>query len=157
MVGVGPNAQGGTVIWWINEVKPLLDCEGALSWTKIQTGEPVTGSFTLENKGGKYSYLDWAIIEKPGWCEWNFTPISGDDLVPGILVTINVNVVAPPQKNQRFNGEIKVVNLENNSDYDIIPVSLTTPMIYNNYFQIFGRFFERFPNAFLILRHLIGY
>jgi len=37
-------------------------------------------------------------------------------------------VVAPDEENQEFNGEIKIVNKENSSDFEVIKVNLATPM-----------------------------
>ena len=138
---------------------PDLSCDGSLSWTDVKPGETVEGSFTVENIGESGTLLDWEVVDWPSdWGIWTFTPLSGDDLTPeDEEVTINVSVVAPDEKNSEFFGEIKVVNKENSSDFCIIDVSLSTPknkpFIHN--FPLLSWLFERFPNAFPILRHLI--
>ena len=43
-------------------------------------------------------------------------------------ITVNVEVVAPNEQNQQFDGEVKIVNSENSSDYHIISVSFVTPV-----------------------------
>ena len=72
-------------------------------------------------------------------------------------ITLAVEVVAPDQQNMEFTGEVKVVNTEDNNDYDTIPVSLKTPM--NKAFSInilYLKFLEQHPNMFPILRYLLG-
>jgi parallel beta-helix repeat protein len=109
--------------------EPDLNCDGSLSWTNVQPGETVTGSFTVENIGEPNSELDWEIIEWPNWGNWNFTPMSGDDLTPEDgSVTVQVTVEAPNEQNQEFTGELKVVNSNNPGDYEIIPAYLKTPV-----------------------------
>jgi len=144
MAGVGPNALGGTVLWWINEVKPDLKCYGELIWTTVKTGETVYGSFNVENIGGRHSLLDWKISETPNWGDWSFSPNEGDDISPGNHVQVDVEVVAPPDTNQEFSGFLKVVNKENPEDYCNIYVYLKTPRM--EIFNLIGinQFFHRF-------------
>ena len=102
-----------------------LDCDGTLSWAEVTPGETVTGTFTVENIGDPGSELDWEIESHPDWgTSWTFTPDSGTGLFPGIAVTINVEVVAPEDPETEVTGSVKIVNLENSSDYCIIDVFL---------------------------------
>ena len=111
------------------ESVPDLDCDGSLTWSKVPPGGTVTGGFNVKNIGGSYSELDWEIIEWPEWGTWTFTPDSGTDLSPEQgPITINVSVVAPSQQNKQFSGNIKIVNVEDSSDFCIISVTLTTPL-----------------------------
>jgi hypothetical protein len=113
--------------------EPDLDCSGSLSWTDVAPGSTVTDSFTVKNIGDSYSQLDWIITEKPSWGTWTFTPSNGDDLKPEDgIVTVHVSVKAPDEQEETFDGNIKVVNKEDSSDYCIIPVSLVTPKNNNN-------------------------
>ena len=108
---------------------PDLNCIGSLGWSEVKPGSTVTGSFIVENIGEPSSMLNWAVVEWPSWGTWTFTPSNGSDLTPEDgTVTVQVSVVAPNQQNQEFTGNVKVVNLENNSDFEIIPVSLVTPV-----------------------------
>ena len=128
--------------------EPDLDCDGSLSWTDVEPGSTVTGGFIVKNIGDPGSLLDWEITEWPTWGEWTFTPSSGDDLTPEDgAVNVEVEVVAPDQQNQQFSGEVKIVNKENSSDYEIIPVSLATPVN-----QLLEKLIQLFP--FLGLRLL---
>ena len=125
----------------------------------INPGEKLSGSFILKNIGGQYSLLDWVISENPSWGYWNFTPIKGDDLAHGSQVTVNVEVVAPDEKNKKFTGNITVVNKENISDFCIIDVFLSTPKNkpFGFFHNLLNWLFEHFPHAFPILRYLSNF
>ena len=117
--------------------EPDLDCEGSLSWTDVEPGALVTGSFDVINIGEAGSNLDWEIDSYPDWGTWTFNPESGDNLKPeeGAFI-IEVEVIAPDNTESEFTGVIKIVNKHDDSDYDTIPVSLATPtsLIDNNLF-----------------------
>jgi len=106
-----------------------LDCSGSISWTDVNPGETVTGSFELANSGDEGSLLDWRIESYPDWGLWSFNPRSGRDLAPddGSRV-ITVSVTSPLDKNSVFNGSIKVINTGDSSDFCLIPISLSTPL-----------------------------
>ena len=110
-----------------NIAVPDLACEGTLEWNDVTPYDTVTGSFTVSNIGEADSNLDWEITEWPTWGEWSFTPANGNNLKPEAgPTTVTVTVVAPNEENQLFTGELKVENIENTSDFCIIPVSLDT-------------------------------
>ncbi len=136
---------------------PDLDCEGSLSWSRVKPGTIVTSEFMVENSGEPGSTLDWEIVEYPEWGQWSFDPISGYDLTPEEgAITVQVTVVAPEEKNMLYEGTVKVVNKENNSDYEHIQVTLQTPKARITAYPLLYRFFDRFPNAFSLLRHLLA-
>jgi len=106
---------------------PDLSCDGTLEWTNVTPNNTVTGDFTVSNIGEAGSYLDWQITEWPTWGTWTFTPSDGNNLTPENSPTaVTASVIAPNLENQLFTGQIKVVNIENSSDYETIPVSLHT-------------------------------
>lgn len=107
--------------------EPDLKCTGDLSWTKINPKEKITGTFIVENIGEPLSSLDWEISNYPEWGNWEFNPSDGMNLKPeaGPFI-ITVSVTTPNEKNQNFEGEIKVTNKENPDDFSIITVSLST-------------------------------
>jgi hypothetical protein len=107
-----------------------LDCSGSLSWTDIEPGETVTGSFQVQNVGNVTSLLNWTIdISSVTWGTWSYTPEFGENLSPGDgQVTVHVSVVAPDEKNSDFAGYIRVENTDNPDDFEWIPISLTTPV-----------------------------
>jgi len=104
-----------------------LSAEGTLSWTNVIPNKSVTGGFIVSNVGEPHSQLDWMITEWPSWGEWTFTPSEGNNLAPEDgQITITVEAVAPDQENQLFTGQIKIQNVENSSDFVLLPVSLMT-------------------------------
>jgi hypothetical protein len=136
-----------------------LDCEGSLSWTDVKPDTRVEGSFTVSNIGQPTSLLDWEITEYPDWGTWTFVPSSGEDLKPEDgPISVKVIVKAPSEKNQEFSGTITIENIKDPNDSCTIPVELTTPKskAYNFYLNILMWLFERFPNAFPILRNILG-
>ena len=113
-----------------------LESDGNLYWKQVAAGSLQNGSFTISNIGEAYSKLNWEIIDYPDWGTWVFTPDSGQNLTPEESpITVQVEVNAPKLKNRQFTGEIKIVNLQDNNDYDIIPVSLSTPVVYPHSIQ----------------------
>jgi hypothetical protein len=108
-----------------------LDSSGILSWTNIKPGKTVTGSFQVQNIGNRNSSLNWKINNTTSisWGTWSFTPESGENLKPSDgYVTVHVSVIAPDEKNAEFEGYILVENIDNPNDFEVIPVSLTTPV-----------------------------
>ncbi len=108
---------------------PNLSCQGNISLTDIEPGSTVNGTFQVENIGSPNSTLNWTVDTYPTWGTWSFTPRSGDGLTPEDgPVTVQVSIKAPDQKNTEFQGSIRVVNTDNATDFDLIPISLTTPL-----------------------------
>jgi len=140
--------------------RPDLYCDGSLSWSKVYPGQTVKDSFKVSNIGEPLSLLDWKVESYPVWGTWSFNPEEGTDLArEDEPVNVFVTVIAPDEKNSEFNGTIKIINLDNSSDFCTIDVSLTTPKnkMFNFYVNVLINWlFERFPNAFPILRYMLG-
>ena len=104
-----------------------LDCSGELSWIDVEPGGAVLGNLNVANIGDPDSLLDWEIENYPDWGEWNFDPISGEDLIPddGTIV-VEVTVVAPLKGNSVFDGEVKIINKNDPDDYLVIDIYLST-------------------------------
>jgi hypothetical protein len=123
---------GNRCIWSIDDLElftitPDLECEGSLSWTDVEPGATIQGSFTVFNSGHHGTELDWEITEFPEWGEWTFTPSSGENLTPEDgEVLVETVVVAPNEIETEFEGEIKIVNTEIPDDFCIIEISLST-------------------------------
>lgn len=146
----------------INAYKALMAlysriyCEGNLHWEDKKAGSTVTGSFIVENIGEEGSLLNWKIDTSPTWGTWTFTPNNGTGLSAGESITITVSVVAPTDKNTEFTGKVKVVNLDNSSDFCEIDAYLKTPRAKTiNGFNLLQRILQKYPSIFLILKHLI--
>jgi len=115
----------GNYLYYNQLLDADLDCDGNLSWTNVKPGETVDGSFEVSNIGDPGSLLDWEIESYPDWGTWMFDPISGMGLTPEDgPFTVDVEVIAPDEKDTEFLGEIKVLNQDDPNDSDIIPVSL---------------------------------
>jgi len=140
---------------------PDLDCTGILSWTDIKPGQMVNGSFQVQNIGAPGSLLNWTVnVSSLTWGIWSCTPESGENLTPeDEQVTVNISVIAPNEKNSKFEGYLRVENKDNSQDFDIVPVYLKTPKSTAFMFKslLLYKLLERFPNAFPILRHLLRY
>jgi len=137
---------------------PDLDCSGSLSWTNIEPGATVVGSFQVQNIGDESSILNWTVnTSSITWGAWSFTPVSGEGLTPEDgHVTVEVSVVAPNQKNSEFQGNLKVENQDNSTDFCLIPVYLKTPKSQDLYFQrLFEGILQRYQHVFPILRQLL--
>jgi hypothetical protein len=106
---------------------PDLHCTGNLSWSDIKPGATVHGSFQVQNVGDSGSLLNWTVNNSLTWGTWTFTPSSGENLTPGQApVTVQVYVITPNEKNAEFQGSLQVQNLDNVSDFGMIPVNLKT-------------------------------
>jgi len=152
-------SSGNGKMYCFGEKEPNLDCNGSLSWNEVKPGSIITGNFTVENIGEPATKLDWEIIECPTWGTWSFSPSGGEDLTPEDgPFTVEVEVIAPDEKNKNFIGNVTVCNQEDPCDYCEIPVTLTTPKNkpFNFNLNLLGWLFERFPNAFPILRYILG-
>ncbi len=127
---------------WIEIAHPDLHASGTLSWTDIKPASIVDGVITIENIGDSGSLLNWEIESYPSWGSWSFEPEHGTGLTPeDDSVTIEVSVNVPNIEESSFSGEVIIKNSENESDFDIITVSLSTP---KNIEQIFYDLLEKF-------------
>jgi hypothetical protein len=108
---------------------PDLDCTGSLSWTDVDPGATVTGTFQVQNIGDTGSLLNWTInTSLLSWGTWLFSPASGTGLTPEDgTVDVIVTVIAPDEAESEFEGYIRVENQQDSTDFNVIPVSLVTP------------------------------
>ena len=137
---------------------PDLHCDGNLCWTDVEPGSLVTDSFELENIGDSGSLLNWEITEHPeDWGTWTLNPSSGEDLKPEDgTVTVQVNVLVPDEQEKNYTGQIKIVNKDNTSDYEIIQISLATPKNKQSIMSPFIHFLEKFIKRFPLLNNLFS-
>ena len=108
-------------------LKPDLESQGSIRWEDVKPNSVVRNNFTITNNGKTYSRLNWQIELYPNWGEWEFYPESGFNLsTEDEPVMIEVYTTAPDQKESNFLGTIKVINLDDRTDYEIIDISLET-------------------------------
>ena len=136
---------------------PDLECTGTLQWSYVKAGSTILGTLRVRNVGDPTSELYWNIESYPEWGTWTFDPDHGDALTPEEGgTTVDVTIVAPPNKNSVFEGEVKVINANNASDFEIIIVKLETPRDKAFYINILEKILEKFPNAFPLLKIILG-
>ena len=125
---------------------PDLDCIGSLSWTNIKPGENVSGSFLVKNIGDSGSLLNWTINNSLiNWGNWSFVPSAGENLTPEDgEITVQVSVVAPDEKESEFSGYIKVENINDPEDFELINVNLITPVSHHSVIKTIYQFLSRF-------------
>jgi hypothetical protein len=113
-----------------NDTTPDLDCSGSLSWTDIKPGATVVGSFQVQNIGDNTSLLNWTVnTSSISWGAWSCNPVSGVGLTPEAgSVTVHVYVIAPDEPDSDFEGFLRVENINDPTNFDTIPVTLTTPV-----------------------------
>jgi hypothetical protein len=131
---------------------PDLDCSGSLQWTDVHPGATVTGSFQVNNIGDNGSLLNWTVNTSLfTWGTWSFTPDQGGNLTPEAgPFTVAVSVVAPNEKKANFEAYIRVENQNDPTDFDVIPVTLTTPAHGNIphipfLYELFIQFLQQHP------------
>ena len=132
-----------------------LKCDDNINWKKFKPGSTIKYNLSIANVGETFSKLNWEIIEWPDWGTWSFS-LEEDYLYPesGAEI-IQVSVVAPDGQNQEFSGEIKIVNKDDSSDYELIQISLTTPK--NKPINTpFLNFLEHHPHLLPLLRQLLS-
>jgi len=107
---------------------PDLECDGELDWTDVPIGSNVSGDFVVRNNGDTGSILHWKVESYPNWgSNWTFTPNASVLTIGDDWITIDVEAIAPEDKNEEFTGEVKLVNVMDPSDSCTIDVSLVTP------------------------------
>lgn len=126
-----------------------LVCEGSLYWPDVLPASTVQGDFTIGNLGSPGSNIDWEITSWPEWGNWSIEPVSGEGLSPesGPL-TINVSVDVPDEKEERYDGDIIIADINDSNNSCFIPILLTTPRTrasFSFFELIFQRFFYVFP------------
>ena len=136
-----------------------LECDGGINLDKVKPGANVSCNFTVRNNGDAGSILHWKLDENsiPSWgANWSFTPNASILTTDMGWFTVNIEFEAPPDKNKEFTGKLKIVNAADSSDYCEIDVYIKTPRTREVTFTQLQMLFERLPNAFPILRQLLG-
>ena len=103
--------------------------------------------------------LDWELVDWPkDWgTNWTFNPTMGRLRPEDEPMTVEVTVDAPEEENTEYSGVIKLCAICDPNKCCEIDVYLKTPRTRVTYTPLLLRLFERFPNAFPILRQLLGF
>jgi hypothetical protein len=136
---------------------PVLECDGGLSLTKVVPGSTVTGSFKIRNVGDPNSVLQWRLnnLTPPSWgSNWTVIPIADFQTPEMDWLTVNFSFTAPEEENTEFTYTGKIVNAIDPSEYCEIDIYIKTPRTRSYQNKLLMQMFERFPNAFPILRQL---
>jgi hypothetical protein len=135
--------------------EPDLECEGTLNWDKVKPGSKVNGSFQVKNNGGVNSILHWKIDETtiPDWgTNWTFMPNASILTTDMGWLNVDIEFESPPEKNKKFTGKIKVVNILNSSDYHEIDITCKNPKDMG----IFNPLLMRILNLFQLLKRIVN-
>jgi len=112
---------------------PHLWCNGSLNWTDIIPGDTVFSNISVKNIGALGSLLNWKVESWPEWGNWTFLPSIGKNLTTtNESLNLTVLVTAPLIAEKEFTGYVKLVNMENNTNYCLLNVSLVTSYNPNN-------------------------
>jgi hypothetical protein len=132
---------------------PVIQCEGELSWT-CKRGAILTGEFTVENIGDPGSRLEWLIEEYPlDLGTWTFDPPRGSLVPEDGEQTVTVTL----ETKKEGAGIIKIPVIGESNDYCEIPVQVIFPRNRIKHFDQINWLFESFPNAFPIIRQVLGF
>lgn len=111
------------------EAIPKICCDPVgMNWADIPPGGTVTGQIYVCNCGEDGSFLSFKVDSWPTWGTWTFNPPTGSGIPEGDCVVINVTVIAPPDENTDFTGEIVIINTDDPTDYCVISTTLQTPL-----------------------------
>lgn len=139
--------------------KEDLDCvDSGFDWSVSPLGT-ASNYIRIRNIGDPDTELDWEIVDWPDWGKkWIFNPENGEGLKPDDgLFKILVTAQAPEEPNQNFFGVIRIENANDSSDYEIVKINLATPRSrILDTDPLFQRLLARFPNVFLMLKHLFN-
>ena len=112
---------------------PIIQTVGSLRWSDVKPGGTVHGSFIIRNIG--FGRMNWSIdTSLVTWGNWTITPSSGF-CYHNDSILITVDVVVPEEENSDFEGYLKVQNLNNPMDFELVPVILTTELSLAQYNQ----------------------
>ena len=63
-------------------------------------------------------------------------------------LTVNVDVVVPDQENSEFEGFVRVENQDDPEDFELIPITLKTPVKIVSFSTLIQFFFEKLHDYF---------
>ena len=100
---------------------------------------------SIQNIGDPDSVLHWEIELFTDWGTWMFSEKQGTITPEEGNKKIHISVTAPDKTQETFSGYLKIVNKENASDFEIIPIVLSTPYIHFWSQLIFNHCIQQYP------------
>jgi len=123
---------GFSHMYYVSVAKPDLNTIDTITLNDLTPGETVSFNFTIENNGKYGSLLDWNITEWPDWGEWTIRPKYGISLTPyDEPIVVKVSVKIPDLEEKDYKGNIKIINKDDEEDFESIEITLTTSKIKN--------------------------
>jgi len=102
-------------------LEPYLD---KIKIPAVEPGGSITSSFWIRNMGRKS--CNWSIASHPPLGTWTFNSPNSGMIPNGGSAPVQFTVTAPNQEGLDLSGEIKVINLDDPSDYHTVQVNLKT-------------------------------
>ncbi len=106
-----------------------LTATTALNWDHIKKKSTLSGTITLQATADPGTLIPWEITDIPSWGTWTFSATNGT-ITAGTPQTITVTATAPSQRNHHYAGHISIINPQDPSDYCLVHLSVTTPLVY---------------------------
>ena len=106
--------------------KSNLKCSGNLHFGSLAPGQIVVDNINVENIGYPGTELSWKVVSWPNWGEWNFSPLSGKNLTPEQGSRAIIVSITAPYTIDRYEGEVIIINLNDENDFEIVEASLST-------------------------------
>ena len=131
---------------------PKICCDPGITNWKVKPEVTCTGTFHVANCGDDGSTLVWIVDSFPPWMTAAvFTPNGGNIPKPGPGTDVTFTFTAPTAQ-QTYSGTIKVINVDDPSDFCEFPVECIVPRTKGVFFNIFEYVLNQFP----ILKTLFG-
>jgi hypothetical protein len=116
-----------------------------MNW-KVKPGVTCTGTFHVVNCGDDGSTLTWKVDSWPAWMTAVvFTPPGGNIPKPGPGTDVTFDFTAPTAQNT-YSGVIKVINVDDPTDFCEMPVECIVPRAKGVFFNIFEYLVNQFPS-----------
>jgi hypothetical protein len=144
-------------------VVPDLECDGDLRWEDISPETIVNSTIIVSNNGDFGSMLEWNVSSFPDWgSNWTLQWVDQDYMPEnhGFVGTTSAEEVylefKAPDKRGKYTDDIILQNVDNTDDTCSISIYCSVPRTRASYNTLLLSLFEGFPNAFLLIRQVLG-
>jgi len=122
-----------------------LECSGDLKWGEVPAGSTLKRNLIIKNTGEYRSFLDWEISSHPKWGTWTFEPDEGGGIGQNGEQLVEVKIKLPSEDPKTYDGSVRIVNLEDSSDYVDVEVKIQTSRARNKNMLLLMNLLESFP------------